>query len=237
MAGVQPLGQVFYPPKWGQGGTTEPVTIVGVTKDAHYRGVRDEAPPTAYVPYPLGPAGDSKMVFSVRTGISAEAIAPAIRLAVAGVDPHLPVAEMRTEREQIAGSLGMERLFAALVTVFGVIAVVLAAVGLYGVMAFSVSRRTAEIGVRLALGARRRDVQWLVLRQSLQMTAVGIVAGLACAVELTGVAKKLLYEVTPNDPVTVVAAVVVMGTVAALAAWIPARRASRVDPMVALRGD
>jgi predicted permease len=237
LAGANPVGQVFYPPTWKAGALSEPITIVGVAKDAHYRGVRDEAPPTAYVPYVVGPPSDSKMVFAIRTRMLPQALASTVRQAVASVDPHLPVAEMRTEREQIDQSLGTERLFAALVTAFGVIAVVLAAIGLYGIMAFSVSRRTSEIGVRLALGARRGDVQWLVLRQSLQTAAVGILVGTGCALELTRVLGKLLYGVKPNDPVSVIGAVVVMGAVGTLAAWIPARRASRVDPMVALRGD
>jgi predicted permease len=239
MAGVNPIGQVFYPPPWRvkPDGRVEPVTIVGVAKDAHYRSVRDQAPPTAYMPYALRPPGDSRMVFEIRTQVPLQSLASTIRETVASVDPHLPVAEMRTEEEQIDQSLGTERLFAALVTAFGVIAVVLAAIGLYGVMAFSVSRRTTEMGVRMALGARRGDVQWLILRQSLAMAAVGILVGVPVALELSSLAGKLLYGVKPNDPASMVGAVAVMVLVAAVAAWIPARRASGVDPMVALRFD
>jgi len=229
-----PLGQSFLPPKWER---DEPITIVGVAKDAHYRGVRDAAPPTAYVPYPLRPSGDTRMVFAVRTRMAPESLASTVRQVVASVDPHLPVSEMRTEREQIDLSLGTERLFAALLTAFGVIALILAAVGLYGIMAFSVSRRTREIGVRLALGARPGDVQWLVLRQSLVMTAVGIVVGVPVVLALGSFLEKLLYGIKPNDPLSIAGAVVVLAMVAALAAWIPARRASRVDPMRALRFD
>ena len=177
------------------------------------------------------------MVFVVRTLAPPQSLASAVRLGVASVDAHLPIAEMRTEREQIDQSLGAERLFAALVTAFGIIALVLAAIGIYGIMAFAVSRRTSEIGVRLALGAQRGDVQWLVLRQSLMMALLGILVGVPAALELSSLAGKLLYGVKSNDPVSIAGAVVLMAVVAALAAWIPARRASRVDPMVALRFD
>ena len=162
-------------------------------------------------------------------------LASAVRQAVASVDANLPVAEMRTERDQIDQSLGTERLFATLVTVFGTIALILAAIGLYGVMAFSVSRRTPEIGIRMALGAQRGDVRWLVLRKSLFMTLLGILVGVPSALMLTSLVGKLLYEVKPNDPLSIAGAVLVMVAVAAFAAWIPARRASRIDPMVALR--
>ncbi len=236
MGGVNPIGQIFYPPAWGgKGETPVAFTIVGVAKDAHYRGVRDQAPPTVYQPYPFRAPGDSTMVFAIRTRTAPMPLASAVRKAVASVDANLPVAEMRTEREQIDRSLGTERMFAALVTMFGAIALILAAIGVYGVMAFSVSRRTPEIGIRMALGARRGDVQWLVLRQSLTLALVGIVVGIPASLALTGAAGKLLFGVKPNDPASFAAALILMIAVAGIAAWIPARRASRVDPMAALR--
>jgi ABC-type antimicrobial peptide transport system permease subunit len=142
---------------------------------------------------------------------------------------------MRTEEEQIRKSLGSERLFAGLVISFGAIAAFLAAIGLYGVMAYSVTRRTAEIGIRLALGAPRGRVQWLVLRESMAMVAAGLVIGVPAALALTGLVRTLLYGVAPNDPVSFAAAVAGMVAVAGAAAWLPARRAARVDPLVALR--
>ena len=233
---TNPIGQIFEPPDWeGKGGAPEPFTIVGVAKDAHYRGVRDEVPPTAYVPFSARPPGDSRMVFMVRTRIEPLNLVAAVRKAVASVDANLPVAEVRTERDQIERSMGTERMFATLVTAFGAMALILAAVGLYGVMAFSVARRTSEIGIRVALGARSSNVQWLVLRQSLFLTLLGVIVGVPCALALTGLVKKLLFGIKPNDPVSLAGAVVVMLAVAACAAWIPARRAARVDPMVALR--
>jgi predicted permease len=238
LAGNRVIGTVYYPPKAGVDGPDPgPITIVGVARDAHYRSVRDAVPPTAYLPFPLRPPGDSRMVFAVRTHVSPALMGPAIRAAVARVDPHLPVAEMRTERQQIERSIGIERLFALLVTAFGGIAVLLAAIGLYGIMTYTVSRRTGEIGVRLALGARRGDVQWLVLRQSLAIAGLGIAVGVPVALAITSVTSKLLYGVKPNDPLSVAGAVGVMAIVAGLAAWVPAWRVARVDPMVALRLD
>ncbi len=238
LAGANAVGQVFYPPDWEQNGRgPAPIAIVGVARDAHYRGVRDEVPPTAYLPYALRPPGDSTMVFAIRTRGTPLSIGPAVREAVAGVDRNLPVAEMRTERDQIERSLGTERLIASLVSAFGGIEVILAAIGLYGVTAFSVARRTPEIGVRMALGAQRGAVQWLVLRQSLFMTLLGILAGVPAALLLSRLVETFLYGVKPNDVPSIAGAVIVMSAVAALAAWIPARRASRIDPMAALRNE
>ncbi len=236
LAGVSPIGRVFYPPNWqSRGMSPEAFTIVGVAKDAHYRGVRDEVPPVAYLPYAWRPIGDSRMVFAIRTRVGPLSLASAVRRAVASVDATLPIAELRTERDQIDRSLGAERMFATLATTFGAIALILAAVGIYGVMAFSVARRTPEIGIRMALGARPEDVQWLVLRQSLFLALLGILVGIPSALVFTSLVGKLLFGVKPNDPVSLAGAVIVMIAVAALAGWIPARRASHVDPTVALR--
>ncbi|HEX7360409.1 MAG TPA: ABC transporter permease, partial [Bryobacteraceae bacterium] len=231
---TNPIGQIFYPPD-ANGHNAQPVTIVGVARDAHYRSVRQRVPPTAYEPYPLRFSGDTNMVFVIRTSLAPLSIASAVRKAVAHVDTNLPVADMRTEREQIDRSLGTETMFASLVAIFGSIALILAAIGLYGVVAFSVARRTQEIGIRMALGARRGNVLWLVLRQSLFMAAAGIAVGVPCALALTKLVGTLLYGVKPNDPISIAAAVAAMVAVATLASWIPARRAARVDPMTALR--
>ena len=126
-------------------------------------------------------------------------------------------------------------MFAGLVGSFGLIAALLAAIGLYGVMAYTVARRTNEIGIRLALGAGRGDVQWMVLRESLWMVAAGLVVGIPAALALTQLVREALYGIQPNDPLSFIAAGALMVVVAAVAAWIPARRAARVDPMRALR--
>ena len=233
---LNPLGQIFYlPDREENGASAKPVTIVGVAKDAHYDGVRKTVPPTAYLPYGLRPFLITAMNFAIRTRLEPLSLGLDVRRAVSSVDPNLPISKMRTERDQIDRSLGPERLFATLITSFGVIAIALAAIGLYGVMAFSVAGRTSEIGIRMALGAERRDVRWLILRQSLLIAALGISIGVPSALMLTRLIKERLYGVQPNDPISLIGAAIMIAAITVLAAWIPARRASRVDPVVALR--
>jgi len=225
-AGQNPVGRIFYfddgknPPPESQ------VEIVGMCKDAKYDWLKNDAPPTTYLSY-LQSNMAWGMTYELRTALPPMAIAGAVQRAVAEIDRNVPVAEMRTQEEQIRMTLGTERMFAGVVGSFGVIAALLAAIGLYGVMAYNVTRRTNEIGIRLALGAGRGDVQWMVLRESLWMVAAGLA--------LTKLVQQTLYGVKPNDPASFVAAGALMVVVAAIAAWIPARRAARVDPMRALR--
>jgi len=178
-----------------------------------------------------------QVTFEIRTLLAPMTIAGAVRRAVAEIDRNVPVAEMRTQEEQIRQTLGMERLFATLVGSFGLIAALLAAIGLYGVMAYAVTQRTTEIGIRLALGAGRGDVQRMMLRDSMLMVAIGMVAGIHAALALTRLLREMLYGVAPTDPLSFIVAGVLMLAVAAAAAWFPARRAARVDPMRALRQD
>jgi len=175
------------------------------------------------------------MTFELRTAMPPMAIAGAVQRVVGAIDRSLPVAGIRTQEEQIRDTLGTERMFAVVVSSFGAIAALLAAIGLYGVMAYAVTRRTSEIGIRLALGAGRGDVQWMVLRESLWMVAAGLLIGIPAALALTRLVQQALYGIRPNDPVSFLTAGVLMVAVAAVAAWIPARRAARVDPMRALR--
>ncbi len=209
--------------------------IVGVCRNAKYDNLKNETPPTVYFSYVQNPKWIRDATFEVRTTLPPVAIASAVRRAVAEIDRGVPIAEMRTQEEQIRASLGMERLFAALVGSFGLTAALLAAIGLYGVMAYAVSRRTAEIGLRLALGARAGSVQWMVLRDSLRMVVVGMAIGIPAAFALSRLVRSLLFGVSPGDPGTYVASGLLMLAVAALAAWLPARRAASVDPMRALR--
>jgi putative ABC transport system permease protein len=138
-------------------------------------------------------------------------------------------------REVIAGSMAQERFNTILMTLFAVVAMLLGAVGLYGVMAYNVTQRTREIGIRVALGARRADVLRLVIRQGLRLVALGLTLGLIAALALTRLMKKLLFEVSATDPMTFAGVASLLALVALLACWIPARRAANVDPMVALR--
>ncbi len=210
------------------------IRIVGVAGNAHYTGVRGQAPATVYVPYPqIHDPG--QMTFVIRTALPPVSIAGAARRAVGEIDRAIPVAELRTEEDQIQSSLGTERLFAGLVTSFGLLAALLAAIGLYGVLAYMVARRTAEIGIRIALGATRGNVERLVLRESLLTVGLGMLVGAPAAFGLAKLVRSMLFGITPSDTVSFAAALALMTVVTAIAGWVPARRAARVDPMVALR--
>lgn len=158
-----------------------------------------------------------------------------VRREVSALDKELPLIEVKTLAAQVEESIVQERLIALLSTFFGALAVLLACIGLYGIMAYAVVRRTAEIGVRIALGARPGDVLWMVLRQTLPLVLLGIAAGLAVALAGTRLVSSQLFGVAPNDGFTIATATIVLIVVAACAAYVPARRASRFDPMVALR--
>jgi ABC-type antimicrobial peptide transport system permease subunit len=158
-----------------------------------------------------------------------------VRRAVADVDRNVPIFRVKTLRAQTDDSLLRERLLATLSSFFGGLALLLACLGLYGLMAYAVARRTAEIGIRMALGARRREIVWLVLHETLWLVVAGIVFGIPLALWMTRYAKALLFGVTTADPAVIAISVVALIAVALLAGYIPARRAAHVDPMVALR--
>lgn len=175
------------------------------------------------------------MTFEVRTAGDPVPLAPAIRQAVREVDSNLPVVGIRTQVEQANESLRIERLFARLLSFFGLLALLLAAIGLYGVMAYAAAQRTKEIGIRMALGAQRYDVLKLVLSQGMILTLIGVALGAAGALSLTRLMKSLLFGVSATDPVTFIAIALLLAAVALLASYVPARRATKIDPLVALR--
>jgi predicted permease len=211
------------------------IEIVGVVRDAKYGNLRDESPPTVYIPWLQELRGVGAVTFEVRTAGDPVASVTAIRQAVREVDPNLPVAAVRTQAEQANESLRMERLFARLLSLFGLLALLLAAIGLYGVMAYSVAQRTKEIGIRMALGAQRHNVLKLVISQGMILTLIGVVLGTGGAIGLTRLIKSQLFGVSATDPLTFVAIALLLAAVALLASYIPARRATKVDPLVALR--
>jgi predicted permease len=217
------------------------VEIVGLARDAKYTRQRDEVPPTAYVAWRQELRSMSGATFEVRTAGDPSAPLGAIRQAVREVDGSLPLNNIKTQIEQANETLRMERLFARLVSLFGLLAQQLASIGLYGVMAYSVAQRTHEIGIRMALGASRRDVLKMVLRQGMTLTLLGVALGLAGAYVATKYLESLinlnqmLYGVKVNDPLTYSVIAVLLTVVALVACFIPARRATKVDPMVALR--
>jgi predicted permease len=212
--------------------------VVGLVKDSHYNGVRDQPRPVLYHPlFQHGPSQEYRwgfVSFELRYGSRSDLL-DEVRRAVASASGHLPIFRAQTLRAQTEQSLLKERLLATLSSYFAALALLLACVGLYGLMAYAVARRTNEIGIRLALGARRGRIVWLVLHETLWLTATGIAAGIPLALLAARYANSMLFGVVASDPLTITVTVATLMGVAALAAYIPARRALRVDPMVALR--
>jgi predicted permease len=212
---------------------THPTEIIGVTGDAKYDNVGGEPPPTYYSLYRQNPT--IVMTYVVKTELPVGMILPRLRAAAAEVDRDLPLREVRTQQEQIDASVSQQRTFAVLTGAFGVLALGLACIGIYGLMAYDVARRTSEIGIRMALGAKASQMLGMVLREASWMAAAGIGVGLGAALMLTKYVKAMLYGLTPNDPWILGGAAVLLFAVALLAGWGPARKASRIDPMEALR--
>jgi predicted permease len=211
------------------------IEIVGVVGDARYADLRKKVPPTVYVPYTQTLEGQGPMHFEVRTSGDPIAMILAVRHVVQDVDKSLPLFELRTQVEQIDQTLFQERLFARLTSFFGVLALALACVGLYGLMSYAVARRTNEIGIRMALGAEGARILAMVLREGLVLVSLGCVLGVPAALAATHLVATMLYGLKSTDPITIAVAVALMAAVAIVASYLPAIRAARVDPMVALR--
>ena len=214
-------------------GDVADMEIIGVVKDFKYLGVRSEMTRQAFIPY-LGLPLSTEMTSYVRTSMPAKQAFGSIRRVVAGLDRNLPVYDLRTLESVIDVSLLNERLVASLSAVFGALATLLAVIGLYGVMTSTAAQRTREIGIRVALGARRRNVVWLVMQEVVAMVGIGFAIGLPAAWLSSRMVASLLYGIRPNDPASIAAAMGLLGGVALLAGYIPAARASRVDPLRAL---
>ena len=220
---------------FGRGNATD-IEIVGVVRDVRNRQLRDAPIRFLYIPYTQDDSV-TQLTFYVRAAGDPSAAAVAVRQAVRRLDPNLPIADMKTMEAQVGESLFIERMVAVLSVAFGVLATVLAAVGLYGVMAYAVARRTREIGIRMALGAERGRVLRMVLREVFLMASGGVVLGLIAAFFATRRVQAQLFGLSPSDPMTLVSAMAVLLTVAMLAGFGPARRATAIDPNVALRGE
>jgi predicted permease len=232
------IGQRFtYNPK-----KPDEIEIVGVCRDAKYSSLRDAVPPTMYSSFRQERTGAlSSATFEVRTAGDPSATVATVRDAVREIDSNLPVLNVKTQIEQADETLRMERLFAKLLTLFALLAQQLAAIGLFGVLAYTVSQRTHEIGIRMALGANRGNVLKMIVWQGMVLAVIGVVLGLVGAYVLTKYLEswvglsKMLFEVTVSDPLTYGAIAVLLTVVALIACYIPARRATKVDPLVALR--
>jgi predicted permease len=231
-AGVNPVGRhISYEDRYSAEGALE---IVGVVKDAHYMGVRTvDREGTLYIPSWSNGAG--ARFLELRTSGDTGAVAAALRREVRALDLNVPVLRTSAIEDDFNRSLSRERMIAFLSGFFGLLALGLASVGLYGVMAYAVTERTREVGIRMALGARRGEVVAMVVRESLKPVLIGMAAGIGAALALTRLMAGLLYGVAPRDPLSIAAAAAAMLVVALLAAALPARRASRVEPMTALR--
>jgi predicted permease len=209
-------------------------TIVGVAANSKYTRVREPDAPMAYFPYQQS-AFDRTMHFELRAEVVPTALLPEVRRVVREFGPDIPLLRPMTQQAQFEQNYVQERLFARLSASFGLLATLLVATGLYGTLAYRVSRRTAELGVRMALGAQRRQVLWMVLRESLLVSLAGALVGLPLAKGAAHLLRSTLFGLGPNDPITFAAAICGMFVVALLASYVPARRATKVDPMVALR--
>ncbi|MGH7505567.1 MAG: FtsX-like permease family protein, partial [Longimicrobiales bacterium] len=207
--------------------------IVGVAADAKYYSVRQTAEPTLYVLYLQHERGQAS--FAVRTSADPLTVLPSVRAVVRGIDPGLPIFEVQTQRAAVEATLGEERLLATMATAFGALALVLACIGVYGVLSYVTTRRTGEIGLRIALGASGRSILWLVTRRTVALVALGVVIGLVAGVQAARLFASLLYGLAPADPLSILGAVGMISVVALVAAYLPANRARRVSPLVALR--
>jgi predicted permease len=231
-----PIGKRFLT-EWDDTGHApkEWIEIVGVCGDTRYSDLRTPPPPQYFVPF-VQERMIGTMTYAIRTGVDPMSVVPSLRRALQEVDPNLPPNnDLRTQEQQISAAMQQERVFVALTSGFGVLALALAAVGIYGIMAYSVTQRTNEIGIRLSLGARRAQMRSMVLRESSLLALAGIVFGVAGALLFTRAIRSMLYGITPTDPLTVVGGVALLLAIALLASWIPAARAASVEPMEALR--
>ncbi len=188
-----------------------------------------------YVPYLQARAASA--IIEVRTAGDPASVTGGVREAVRQIDPNLPMTDVSTQLEQVERRFQQEKVFARAYALFGGLALLLAAIGLFGLMSYSVARRTNEIGIRMALGAQRSAVLGLVMRESMVLVVVGVIIGVAVAMGAGRLVSTLLFGLAATDALTIAAAVVVMVSVSALAGFLPARRAARIDPMVALRYD
>jgi predicted permease len=215
--------------------TQERAEIIGVVRNIKYNSQRDQDEPLLYKPWQQEGKEIGQMFFAVRATGEPTALVSALRQAVSEVDSNLPLTDVKTQVLRSQQSLSQERVFAQLLTFFALLAVTLAAIGLYGVMAYSVAQRTNEIGIRMALGAQVGHVLQMVIWQGLKLVLIGLVAGAAGAFALKKLIATQLFGVTATDPLTYVVVGVVLLLIALFACFIPARRAAKVDPLVALR--
>jgi ABC-type antimicrobial peptide transport system permease subunit len=234
--GVSPLGRHV----GVEGAPSQDWEVVGVVRDAKHYGVREKVCRTTYVPADQGPKSNAYTAqgfgsFLIRTPADLPSTAEMIRDAISRAGGGVQIEALQPLETAVDDMVNQEHMLAVLSSVFAALALVLAVIGLYGVMAYRVSQRTSELGIRMALGATPGDVQWLVLKQTIQLILIGVGAGLASALPLARLTSSLLYGIKPGNEIIFAASAFVLMSAAALAGYLPALQASRVDPAVALR--
>jgi predicted permease len=232
--GGSPLGRTFGVFGLGDESDWQNIEVVGVVKDAKYMQVEEKQMPAAFFPYSQH-TNHFIYNFVVRYAGDPNSLFPVIRKAVAEIDPNLPVSDVRTLNEIVDEFTLNRRLVAQLSTFFGGLAALLACIGIYGVTSYGITRRTNEFGIRMALGAERRNVLWVVLRETLWLAMAGVAAGLAVAFACSRTVESLLFGVKATDPLIMGMSILAMVLLALVAGYVPARRATRIDPAVALR--
>ena len=222
---------------WGRGPGTPRAggEVVGVVGDVKDVGLAEPHPPQIYLPFRQWPVRSMAVV--LETSVPPARVANEARRAVLDVDPDLPIANVRTLDQIVARSISQPRFYTTVLTAFALVALVLAAIGIFGVLSYAVAQRTREIGIRMALGAQHRAVLGLVVRDAMILAGIGVVAGLLAASYLSTTLATLLFEVSPADPLTFLGAAILLMAVALIASYLPARRATDVDPLTALRAD
>jgi predicted permease len=214
---------------------TSDIEIIGVAKDTRYNSLKRNIPPVVFTPYTMELSRVAGMTFEVRTQGDPLVIAGALAAAVREADGRVPIASVTTQSRVIDQTISQELTFAQLCSCFAIMALLISCVGLYGTMTYSVVRRTGEIGMRMALGARRGRVIWTVLRDVLRLATAGVVIGLAAAWAGGRLIESLLYGIRRDDPLAITTSVLILIAASLLAGYVPAARASRIDPCVALR--
>jgi predicted permease len=231
--GVDPIGRYFHTDG------KEPARIIGICADTRYSTLRDEPPAQFFLPFSQQPKAKERWTgtwtYEIRTSGDPEALIPGLRSVARRLDPDLPLINIRTQEQQIESSIQTERTLVTLTTSFGLLALILAVVGIYGVMAYAVAGRTNEIGVRLALGALPRQVLSMVLGEAATLLFAGVVVGLGASLLLGRLVKAMLYGLQPYDPMSLIVTASLLSAAALVASWIPARRAASIEPVEALR--
>jgi len=233
--GQNPIG--MHVTSYSEHGKLLEMEVIGLVRNARYDNLTGDFPAVVYLPYVQAGVPVNEMTYFLRTSGNPGQYANAVREIVRQADPRIPVAGLTTQTEQIEGEIGEETLFARLCTAFAALALAIACVGLYGTTSYAVARRTGEIGIRVALGAQRGMVVWMILRDVLSLAAIGLVVSLPLVIVASKLIESILFGIKPSDPSTIAAAVAILFSAAIAAGYVPARRASRIDPIVAVRDE